>query len=144
MSEEALAVARSVLGDAPAWLVGGALRDRLLGRPLDDLDIVLDGDVRAAAKALARAAGGPAFELSDDFGAWRVIGPGRAWQADLSALRGGTLEADLALRDFTINAMAEPLERRRGGRSVRRGRATSPRGRLRAVGPRRSPTTRCG
>ena len=33
----------------------------------------------------------------------------RAWQADVSALRGGSLEDDLALRDFTINAMAEPL-----------------------------------
>ena len=134
MSEEALAVARSVLGDAPAWLVGGALRDRLLGRPVDDLDIVLDGDVRAAAKALARAAGGPAFELSDDFGAWRVIGPGRAWQADLSTLRGGTLDADLALRDFTVNAMAEPLS---GGEVVDPfdGAADLASGTLRAVGP---------
>jgi tRNA nucleotidyltransferase/poly(A) polymerase len=104
-----LEVVRAALADARAWLVGGALRDRLLGRPVDDLDLVIDGDVRAAAKRLAREARGPAFELSDDFGAWRVIGPGRAWQADLSPLHGGSLEADLALRDFTINAMAEPL-----------------------------------
>jgi tRNA nucleotidyltransferase/poly(A) polymerase len=104
-----LEVVRAALADARAWLVGGALRDRLLGRPVDDLDLVIDGDVRAAAKRLAREARGPAFELSDDFGAWRVIGPGRVWQADLSPLHGGSLEADLALRDFTINAMAEPL-----------------------------------
>ena len=111
MSAEAdpLRIAREALGDERAWLVGGALRDRLLGRPVDDLDLVVDGDVRSAAKRLARAARGPAFELSDEFGSWRVIGPDRAWHADLSPLRGGSLEADLALRDFTINAMAEPL-----------------------------------
>ncbi len=38
-----------------------------------------------------------------------MIGPGHRWHADLSPLRGGSLEADLALRDFTVNAMAEPL-----------------------------------
>ena len=105
-----LAVARKALAGERAWLVGGALRDRLLGRQVDDLDLVVDGDVRAAAKTLAHAARGPVFELSDDFGAWRVIGPERAWQADLSPLRGGSLDADLALRDFTVNAMAEPLD----------------------------------
>ncbi|HEV3048482.1 MAG TPA: HD domain-containing protein, partial [Solirubrobacteraceae bacterium] len=47
--------------------------------------------------------------LSDEFGAWRVVAAGHAWQADLSPLRGGTIEADLALRDFTVNAIAEPL-----------------------------------
>ena len=106
---DALATARAALAGERVWLVGGALRDRLLGRPVDDLDLVVDGDVRAAAERLRKAARGPAFELSDDFGAWRVIAADRSWQADLSALRGGSLEADLALRDFTVNAMAEPL-----------------------------------
>jgi putative nucleotidyltransferase with HDIG domain len=49
------------------------------------------------------------FRLSGDFGAWRVVGPGHAWHADLVTLRDDDIEADLGLRDFTINAMAEPL-----------------------------------
>lgn len=110
-----LEVAREALAGQPAWLVGGAPRDRLLGRPLLDVDLVVDGDVRAAAKALARAAEGPVFELSEEFGAWRVLAGDRSWQADLSPLRGGSLEADLALRDFTANAIAEPLD---GGEPV--------------------------
>jgi len=75
------------------------------------------------------------FELSDAFGAWRVMAPDRTWQVDLSPLRGGSLEADLALRDFTINAMAQPLE---GGERVdpHGGEADLAARRLRAVGPR--------
>jgi poly(A) polymerase len=107
---DALAVAREALAGRTAWLVGGAPRDALLGRPVVDLDLVVEGDVRAAARALAQAAGGPMFELSEEFGAWRVLAADRGWQADLSPLRGGSLAADLALRDFTVNAMAEPLE----------------------------------
>jgi len=109
---EPLAVARAALAGQDVWLVGGAIRDRLLGRPVDDLDLVLAGDVRAAARSLAGAVRGPAFELSAEFGAWRVLAPDRTWQADLSPLRGDALEDDLALRDFTVNAMGEPL---RGG-----------------------------
>ncbi|MDQ3741531.1 MAG: hypothetical protein M3389_11385, partial [Actinomycetota bacterium] len=88
---EPLDLAREALEGTRVWLVGGALRDRLLGRPVDDLDLVVDGDAGAAAKQLARAVRGPAFELSDAFGAWRVIGPGRAWHADLSPLHGGNI-----------------------------------------------------
>ena len=132
---DALRLARETLAGRPAWLVGGAVRDRLLGRATTDLDLAVDGDVRAAARALAKAAGGPVFELSDAFGAWRVMAPDRSWQADLTALRGATLEEDLALRDFTVNAIAEPLA---GGDAVDpHGGAEDLRaGRLRAVGPR--------
>jgi poly(A) polymerase len=104
-----LEVAREVLAGREAWLVGGAVRDRLLGRPTDDVDVALDGDPRDAARAIARATGGVAFELSGAFGAWRVVGPGHAWHVDLVTLRDGDIDADLAARDFTINAMAEPL-----------------------------------
>lgn len=107
---EVLTAAREALRDERVWLVGGAVRDRLMGRPLSDLDLVVDGDVRAAARHLALAVGGPAFELSDTFGAWRVMGPGRRWQADLTPLRAQSIEDDLAARDFTVNAIAEPLE----------------------------------
>jgi poly(A) polymerase len=135
MSEDAVALARESLAGQSAWVVGGAVRDRLLGRTTSDVDFVVDGDVRAAARALGRAARGPAFELSDEFGAWRVIASDRSWQADISPLRADTLEGDLALRDFTINAIAEPLA---GGDRI------DPHGgaqdlaarRLRAVGPR--------
>jgi tRNA nucleotidyltransferase/poly(A) polymerase len=74
-----------------------------------DLDVVVADDPGGAARALGRHAGGPAFELSGAFGAWRVIGPGRRWQVDVTPLQGGTLASDLARRDFTVNAMAQPL-----------------------------------
>jgi tRNA nucleotidyltransferase/poly(A) polymerase len=107
----ALEAAREALAGESAWLVGGAVRDRILGRTTTDFDIVVDGDVREASDRVRRAAGiRVAFELSDAFGAWRVVAPGHAWQIDLTPLRGGSLEADLRLRDFTVNAIAEPLE----------------------------------
>jgi poly(A) polymerase len=110
MSEDGLEVARAALAGRPAWLVGGAVRDRVLGRPLTDLDLVVDGDPEQAARAIARAAGKAAcFALSEDFGAWRVVARDRAWQADLERLRGGSLQEDLRLRDFTVNAIAEPI-----------------------------------
>jgi poly(A) polymerase len=107
---DALEIARAALAERPAWLVGGAVRDRLLGRELADLDVVIDGDPEQAARTLAQAAGRAAcFALSEDFGAWRVVARGGAWQADLEPLRGGSLRADLELRDFTVNAIAEPI-----------------------------------
>ena len=105
-----LEAAREGLRGEPAWLVGGAVRDRLLGRATTDLDIALPGDPEAAARAVARAARGTAFELSGAFGAWRVVGRGHAWHVDIVRLREGDLAADLAARDFTVNAMAEPLD----------------------------------
>ncbi|HMJ33252.1 MAG TPA: HDIG domain-containing protein [Baekduia sp.] len=110
MSAPALDAARAALaGGELAWVVGGAVRDALLGRATADVDLVVAGDARSAARTLARDAGGPAFELSGEFGAWRVIGPERRWQVDIAPLQGGSLDEDLARRDFTINAMAEPL-----------------------------------
>ena len=100
---------RAALGDEPAWLVGGTLRDRLLGRETLDIDVVVDGDVRGAARKLGRAAGGASFELSDQYGAWRVVARDRSWQVDVVPLQGGSLESDLAARDLTVNAMAEPV-----------------------------------
>jgi tRNA nucleotidyltransferase/poly(A) polymerase len=104
-----LEAAREALAGQQAWLVGGAVRDRLLGRDTDDVDVALDGDPRPAARAIGKATGGAAFQLSGAYGAWRVVGPGHAWHVDLVTLREGGIDADLAHRDFTINAMAEPL-----------------------------------
>src|SRR4051794_18585649 len=106
---EPLDVLRRGLAGAEAWVVGGALRDERLGLAVDDVDVVLVGDVREAAKAVGKASGGPRFELSEAFGAWRVLARDGSWQADLSPLRGGSIEGDLGLRDFAINAMAQPL-----------------------------------
>ena len=134
---EALETIRGALAGAPAWLVGGAVRDRRLGRATDDLDVVLDGDVRAAAREVRRAFGTPppaAFALSEAFGGWRVVGHGGLWQLDILPLRDGDLQADLAARDFTVNAMAEPLG---GGELIDPfgGAADLEARRLRAVGP---------
>ncbi len=92
-----------------AWLVGGALRDRLLERRTADYDVVVEARPRPLAKDLARAVGAHAFELSEGFGVWRVVAHDRAWQLDLLPLQEGRIEADLAGRDLTINAIAQPL-----------------------------------
>ncbi|HUB75662.1 MAG TPA: HD domain-containing protein, partial [Solirubrobacteraceae bacterium] len=92
------------------WIVGGAVRDALRGAELSDLDLVLDGEVAPAARRVAAATAAHAFALSDAFGAWRVVERAGAWHADLNPLRGATIEADLARRDFTVNAIAQPLE----------------------------------
>jgi poly(A) polymerase len=107
---EALRAVRAALADTPAWLVGGAPRDRALGRDTFDLDVILDASPAPAARAIARAAGGAAcFELSEDFSGWRIVARDRSWQVDVQAMRGGSLAADLSLRDFTVDAIAEPV-----------------------------------
>lgn len=110
MPGEALRAVRDALADTPAWLVGGAPRDRALGRDTFDLDVVVDASPATAARAIARAAGGAAcFELSEDFSGWRIVARNRSWQVDVQSMRGGSLAADLALRDFTVDAIAEPV-----------------------------------
>ena len=93
-----------------AWVVGGALRDELLGRPVRDVDIAIAGDPEPAARRLAAEVKGPVFRLSEAFGAWRVIDQGEQRVFDLSPLQGETIEEDLARRDFSVNAMARPRE----------------------------------
>ncbi|MGH2997379.1 MAG: hypothetical protein ACRDN6_03025, partial [Gaiellaceae bacterium] len=95
-----------LLAGEEAWVVGGAVRDALLGRPLLDLDVACREPERAA-RACARRVGGAPFSLSERWGAWRVaLDGGRT--IDFTLLRG-TIEDDLATRDFTANAVAEPL-----------------------------------
>jgi tRNA nucleotidyltransferase/poly(A) polymerase len=92
-----------------AWLVGGVVRDALLGRPLVDVDIAVAGDPEPAARIAAQALGGPRFRLSEEFGAWRALDRDRSLACDVSQLQGATIEEDLARRDFTVNAIAVPL-----------------------------------
>ncbi|HKB20529.1 MAG TPA: hypothetical protein VKC65_05890 [Gaiellaceae bacterium] len=105
-------LARELLAGEEAWVVGGAVRDELLGRELVDLDIAVR-EPKAAARAYANRSGGAPFQLSDRHGAWRVaLGEGRT--VDFTPFPG-TIEEDLATRDFTINAIAVPLS---GGDTV--------------------------
>jgi putative nucleotidyltransferase with HDIG domain len=90
-----------------AWLVGGSVRDLLLGRPVFDIDLVVDGDPREVARDLARRSGGSPFPLSERHGAWRVVSG--ADTIDVAASRG-TIDHDLGLRDFTVNAIAIALD----------------------------------
>jgi len=85
------------------------VRDRILGRPTDDYDIAVAGDARRVARSLARAVDGHAFALSETFGVWRVVARDHSWQVDLLPVAGRSIETDLAQRDFTVNAIAEPV-----------------------------------
>jgi tRNA nucleotidyltransferase/poly(A) polymerase len=99
--------AEDVLAGEDAWVVGGAVRDELLGRPVLDLDIACREPERAA-RAYARRRGGAVFPLSAHHGGWRVaLDRGRT--VDFTPLQGGSIEADLGTRDFSINAIAVPL-----------------------------------
>jgi poly(A) polymerase len=91
------------------WIVGGAIRDAALGREVKDLDLAVAGDERQAAREIGRVAGGPVFMLSEEFASWRALAADGAWHVDVTRLRGDGIEADLALRDFTVNAIAVPL-----------------------------------
>jgi putative nucleotidyltransferase with HDIG domain len=106
----AVQAVRAALPGERAWIVGGTVRDALLGRePIDDVDLAIDGDAHAAAEAIRRITGGPIFRLSDTFGSWRAIAPDRSWTADITPLQGDTIEKDLQNRDFAINAIAVPV-----------------------------------
>ncbi len=92
-----------------AWIVGGAIRDALMGRPTPDYDLAVQGNAKPLAQAFARAANGHVFRLSDAFGSWRVSARDGGWQVDLTPLQGATIESDLAVRDLTVNAIARDV-----------------------------------
>jgi len=133
---EEIRMVREALADLPgdAWLVGGVVRDALLGRPLGDVDVVVEGDPQRAARAVARVVEGPAFALAERFGAWRAIDRSRRFSCDVSRLQGDTIEEDLWGRDFTLNAVALPLS---GGHPIdpTGGLQDLEAGTLRVVGP---------
>lgn len=106
-------------GDRGVWVVGGAVRDLLLGgRPLD-LDLVVEGDAAAVVRRLAEALPDPVrVSVHDRFGtatvrcgehAYDVVrarAESYARPGALPDVRPGTLDEDLARRDFTANAIA--------------------------------------
>jgi putative nucleotidyltransferase with HDIG domain len=99
----------ALAGRDDVWVVGGAVRDALLGREVTDLDLAVAGDVAGAARRIADGAGGVAFELSAEFETWRALSAAGDWHVDVTAMRGPGIEADLAGRDFTVNAIAVQL-----------------------------------
>jgi tRNA nucleotidyltransferase (CCA-adding enzyme) len=114
----------------PVYLVGGTVRDLLMGRTPRDLDLAVDGNAVALARACAREAGFAAGQPSR-FLTIRAEAPD-GLRVDLASLRRetyehpgalpqvarGTLADDLARRDFTINAMAIRLDGRSAGSLV--------------------------
>ena len=133
MSLDALRAPLAAVGDR-AWIVGGGLRDALLGNAVADVDIAIDADAAAAATRLARAHRASRFPLSAAFGAWRLTGGTLPFQVDITPLQGGSLAADLAARDLTVNAMALPLAGNAELFDPHGGRADLAARRLRAVG----------
>ncbi len=93
-----------LFGDEEAWVVGGAVRDELLARPVLDVDVAC-ARPRDAANRFARRFGGAVFPLSERHGAWRVVADGAVETIDFTPIGEG-IDADLASRDFTLNAIA--------------------------------------
>ena len=91
-----------------AWLVGGTVRDQLLGRDSHDIDIAVASGALAIARKLANVLGGAYFPLDVERETGRVVMPNRA-VIDVAMLRGSDIQDDLAARDFTINALARSL-----------------------------------
>jgi tRNA nucleotidyltransferase (CCA-adding enzyme) len=104
------------------FLVGGTVRDIVLGEPSFDVDIVVEGDAIALARALAEALGGR-VRTHDKFGTAVVLYGDKQWvdvatartesyaqPAALPSVEHASLQEDLFRRDFTINAMAVSLK----------------------------------
>ena len=111
---------RATSDSLPVFLVGGPVRDAVLNVPVKDLDFVLVGDAPALAEELAGELGG-GVTVHPRFGTATVeIEDGRVdivtarresypFPGSLPEVSAGSLEDDLARRDFSINAMALPL-----------------------------------
>lgn len=114
------ALTRLFEGFSGIYLVGGAVRDAVIGRGSPDLDLVIEGDAGRAATAVAAKLGG-AVTVHDDFGTATVVAEELSF--DLAAARAETyaqpgalpsvrpasIADDLARRDFSINAVAVSL-----------------------------------
>jgi tRNA nucleotidyltransferase (CCA-adding enzyme) len=112
------------------YLVGGAVRDVLMGEPAFDLDVAVEGDGIAFGRALAEALGGRAVP-HEKFGTAIVVFPGGDrvdvattrtefydYPAALPRVEQASIRQDLFRRDFTINAMAASLKGEDFGRLV--------------------------
>jgi len=98
-----------------SYLVGGFVRDALLGRDTADIDIALAADALEVAPKIAKALGGKFVLLDKENRVCRVVvadrkaPSGGRWQLDFTSFEG-SIEQDLSRRDFTIDAIAIDLE----------------------------------
>lgn len=97
---------RTAVAGVEAYVVGGAVRDELLGRQIVDVDVATP-DPEVAARIYAGLSKGALVPLSERHGAWRVAFKDGS-TVDFTPL-AGTIEDDLRTRDFTINAIAQPV-----------------------------------
>jgi len=107
---------RDALGSAKAntsiYLVGGAVRDVILGVKCRDYDFAMEVQTRQVARKVSDLLGGDFYPLDEQRGMMRVLWYPDARDVvtlDFATFQGGSLEADLQNRDFTINAMAVDL-----------------------------------
>ncbi len=95
-----------------AWLVGGSVRDALLGRPIHDFDVAVERGAIDIARVVAARLNAPMYILDAERDTARVVAldaaGGRVF-LDFAGLRDATIEADLSKRDFTVNAIAIDL-----------------------------------
>ena len=90
------------------YLVGGTVRELLLGREIHDLDLAVSQQTLDVARALASALGGTFVLLDETERSARVVWQGQ--DLDLTEFRAPDLVGDLQKRDFTLNAMAIDLQ----------------------------------
>ena len=114
---EMLERARVFLADrqVSAWTVGGSVRDMLLGVPTADADLVVDApNVPQLGRQFADEIGGSFYHLDQERGYARVLSApdeaGQRARLDITPLGDQDIAAELLRRDFTVNAMALPLE----------------------------------
>lgn len=99
----------SLLDEAqPVYLVGGTVRDAVMGRPVHDVDLAVAAGAIPLTFRLARVLGASAFALDGERDVGRILVKDERITLDIARFRGPDLEADLLGRDFTINAMALP------------------------------------
>lgn len=94
------------------YLVGGAVRDALLKRPVHDMDFIMSEKTLESARKVADTLKGAYYTLDENRGTGRIIidhGDDDRLTMDFATCQGPDLESDLRARDFTINAMAMDL-----------------------------------